>query len=296
MASGTLTSGEYIKHHLTNLTFGKNPQTGEWGLAHTAQEAADMGFWAIHVDTMFWSFLLGGLFVFLFARSASKATADTPSGFQNFVEWIVDFIDGNVKDSFSGKNALVAPLAMTVFVWIFLMNAMDLVPVDLIPWLVGQGAHQLAGADPDHVYWKVVPTTDPNATFGMAIGVFILMLYYSLKIKGVGGFAAELTLHPFEAKNIFIKIIFIPVNFLLEFVSLIAKPISQSLRLFGNMYAGEMIFILIALMYNAGLVLGIVGGGLQFVWAVFHILIITLQAFIFMVLTVVYMDMAHQEH
>jgi F-type H+-transporting ATPase subunit a len=130
----------------------------------------------------------------------------------------------------------------------------------------------------------------------MAIGVFGLMLYYSLKNKGVGGFAAELTLHPFEAKNIFIKILFIPINFFLEFVSLIAKPISHSLRLFGNMYAGEMIFILIALMYNAGIVLGLVGGGLQFVWAVFHILIITLQAFIFMTLTVVYMDMAHQEH
>lgn len=287
MASGTLTSSEYIKHHLTNLTFGKNPQTGEWGLAHTAQEAADMGFWAIHVDTMFWSLLLGGLFVFLFARSASRATAGTPSGFQNFVEWIVDFIDDSVRDSFSGRNALIAPLALTVFVWIFLMNAMDLVPVDLIPWLFGMlGIH----------FQKVVPTTDPNATFGMAIGVFILMLYYSIKIKGVGGFAAELTLHPFEAKNIFIKIIFIPINFFLEFVSLIAKPISHSLRLFGNMYAGEMIFILIALMYNAGVVMGLVGGGLQFVWAVFHILIITLQAFIFMTLTVVYMDMAHQEH
>jgi len=263
MASGTLTSSEYIKHHLTNLTFGKNPQTGEWGFAHTAQEAADMGFWAIHVDTMFWSLLLGGLFVFLFARSASKATVGTPSGFQNFVEWIVDFIDHSVRDSFSGKNALIAPLALTVFVWIFLMNAMDLVPVDLIPWLFGMlGIH----------FQKVVPTTDLNATFGMAIGVFILMLYYS------------------------IKIIFIPINFFLEFVSLIAKPISHSLRLFGNMYAGEMIFILIALMYNAGIVLGLVGGGLQFVWAVFHILIITLQAFIFMTLTVVYMDMAHQEH
>jgi F-type H+-transporting ATPase subunit a len=296
MASGTQTSGDYIKHHLTNMTFGKNPETGEWGLAHTAQEAADMGFWAIHVDTMFWSILLGGLFVFLFARAAKKATADTPSGFQNFVEWIVDFIDDSVRGSFSGKNALIAPLALTVFVWIFLMNAMDLVPVDLIPWIVGQAAHLLTGADPHHVYWKVVPTTDPNATFGMAIGVFILMLYYSFKIKGVGGFAAELTLHPFEAKNIFIKILFIPINFFLEFVSLIAKPISHSLRLFGNMYAGEMIFILIALMYNAGLILGVFGGGLQFVWAVFHILIITLQAFIFMTLTVVYMDMAHQEH
>ena len=286
MSAETITSSEYIKHHLTNLTFGRHVD-GHWGMAHSAEEAKEMGFWAIHVDTMFWSLLLCIFFVVLFSRVAKKATAGVPSGMQNFVEWLVDFINDSVRGSFSGKNDLVAPLALTIFVWIFLMNAMDLVPVDVIPWLSQKmGVH----------YMKVVSTTDPNATFGMAIGVFVLTLYYSIKIKGPGGFVGELVFQPFEAKNPLLKLLFIPVNFLLEFVSLIARPISHSLRLFGNMYAGEMIFILIALMYGAGFGLGIFGGGLQFVWAVFHILIITLQAFIFMTLTIVYLDMAHNEH
>jgi F-type H+-transporting ATPase subunit a len=295
MAGDTLTSGEYIKHHLTNLTFGKHPDHG-WMLAHTADEAGEMGFWAIHVDTMFWSIVLGAFFLWLFMRAARSATAGTPGKLQNFVEWIVEFIETSVKGSFSARNELVAPLALTIFVWIFLMNAMDLVPVDLLPWLVGQGAHLLFGADPHHVYWKIVPTTDPNATFGMAIGVFILILYYSIRIKGVGGFVGELALQPFQSKNLVVKILFVPVNLILEGVALIAKPVSLALRLFGNMYAGEMIFILIALMYSAGAAFGIFGGVLQLGWAIFHILIITLQAFIFMTLTVVYLDMAHQEH
>ncbi|MEN8213239.1 MAG: F0F1 ATP synthase subunit A [Pseudomonadota bacterium] len=286
MSAETVTSSEYIRHHLTNLTFGRHAD-GHWGLAHSADEIKEMGFWAIHVDTMFWSLLLGALFVFLFSRAARSATAGVPSGLQNFVEWLVEFVNDSVRGSFSGKNDLVAPLALTVFVWIFLMNLMDLVPVDVIPELAKMlGIHHM----------KVVSTTDPNATFGMAIGVFILTLYYTLKIKGVGGFMGELTLQPFEAKNPLVKLLFIPVNFLLEFVSLIAKPISLSLRLFGNMYAGEMIFILIAIMYSAGMGMGLFGGVLQFAWAVFHILIITLQAFIFMTLTIVYLDMAHTEH
>ena len=167
------------------------------------------------------------------------------------------------------------------------MNLMDLVPVDLIPMLFS-----MLGVP----YQKVVPTTDPNVTIGMALAVFFLMLYYSFKVKGASGFAAELTMHPFEAKNPILKILFIPVNLFLEGVSLISKPISHALRLFCNMYAGEMIFILIALMFGSSVVLNLAGAGLQFVWAVFHILIITLQAFIFMVLTIVYMDMAHQTH
>ena len=295
MAGDTLTSGEYIKHHLTNLTFGKHPEHG-WTLAHGADEAREMGFWAIHVDTMFWSIVLGAFFLWLFMRAARGATAGTPGRLQNFVEWIVEFIDSSVRGSFSARNELVAPLALTIFVWIFLMNLMDLVPVDLLPWLVGQGAHLLFDADPHHVYWKVVPTTDPNATFGMAIGVFILILYYSIKIKGIGGFVGELSLQPFQSKNPVVKLLFIPINLILEGVALIAKPVSLALRLFGNMYAGEMIFILIALMYSAGVVFGVFGGVLQLGWAIFHILIITLQAFIFMTLTVVYLDMAHQEH
>ena len=284
MAGGTQTSTEYIQHHLQNLTFGRHAD-GHWGIAHGAQEAKDMGFWAIHLDSMFWSILLGALFVWFFKKAADKATAGEPSKVVNFVEWIIDFVDENVRDSFTGKNDLVAPMALTLFCWIFLMNLMDLVPVDLIPMLLS-----LVGVP----YQKVVATTDPNITFGMALGVFALMIYYSFKIKGAGGFIGELTLHPFEAKNPIIKILFIPINLFLEGVSLLSKPLSHSLRLFGNLYAGEMIFILIALMYGSNVILSVFGGGLQFVWAVFHILIITLQAFIFMVLTIVYMDMAHK--
>lgn len=295
MSADTLTSSEYIKHHLTNLTYGKFPD-GHWGLAHTAEEAKEMGFWAIHLDTMFWSIGLGIVFLFFFMKAAKIATSGVPGGLQNFAEWIVEFIDTSVRGSFTAKNDLVAPLSLTIFIWIFLLNAMDLVPVDLIPWLTALGAETFFGADPHHVYMKVVPTTDPNATFGMAIGVFILVLYYSIKIKGVGGFVGELTLQPFSSNNPIVNALFIPVNFLLEFVSLIAKPISLALRLFGNMYAGEMIFILIAIMYSAGVVLGLFGGVLQLGWAIFHILIITLQAFIFMTLTIVYLDMAHHEH
>ena len=291
----TITTGEYIKHHLTNMTFGKLPD-GSWGLAHSTEEAAQMGFWAIHVDTMFWSLFLGGAFVLSFSKAARKATAGVPGGWQNFVEWVMDFINENVRGSFTAKNDIVAPMALTIFIWVFLMNLMDLVPVDLIPLAVGWLGAALFGVDPHHVYWKVVPTTDPNATFGMSIGVFLLIIYYSIKMKGMGGFIGELTGMPFEAKNPIMKIVFFPVNLLLEGVNLIAKPLSLSLRLFGNLYAGEMIFILIALMYSGGVILGIFGGALQFVWAVFHILVITLQAFIFMVLTIVYLDMAHQEH
>ena len=297
MAGETLTSSQYIKHHLQNLTFGQLPD-GTWGLAHSAEEAKEMGFWAVHVDTLGFSIVLGLLFLWLFRMAARRATAGVPGGLQNFVEWIVEFIDGTVRGSFTGRNPLVAPLAMTIFIWIFLMNLMDLIPVDWLPkgaeWL----GVSLFGADPHHVYLKVVPTTDPNATFGMAIAVFILVLFYSIKIKGVGGFLGELTLHPFSSKNLLVQGLFIPVNLVLEGISLIAKPVSLALRLFGNLYAGEMIFILIALLYSGGVVWASLGGVLQLLWAVFHILIITLQAFIFMVLTVVYLDMAHavQEH
>ena len=287
MASGeTITSSEYISHHLTNLTFGQFPD-GHWGIAHSAAEAKEMGFWALHLDSMFWSVGLAVLFSWFFYKAAKNATAGVPSGLQNFVELMVDFTNTSVKGSFSGRNPLVAPLALTVFVWVFLMNVMDLVPVDLIPWLSSAvGIH----------YMKVVPSTDPNITFAMALGVFALIIYYSIKVKGVGGFIGELTGMPFQTSNLLLKPIFFLVNLVLEGVNLIAKPISLSLRLFGNMYAGEMIFILIALMYSGGVGLGLFGGFLQFVWAVFHILVITLQAFIFMTLTIVYLDMAHSEH
>jgi F-type H+-transporting ATPase subunit a len=279
MAGEAHTSAEYIKHHLQNLTFGQHPD-GTWGLAHSAAEAKAMGFWAIHLDTLGMSILLGVVFLYLFRKAAARATAGVPGGLQNFVEWVVEFIDSSVRGSFTGRNPLVAPLALTIFIWIFLLNLMDLVPIDWIPGLMG------ALGLP---HFKLVPTTDPNATFGMAIGVFILILYYSIKMKGVGGFFGELAFQPFGKWGM-------PANLLLEGVNLVAKPVSLALRLFGNLYAGEMIFILIALMFSGGVVMFLTGGVLQWAWAVFHVLIITLQAFIFMTLTIVYLDMAHQEH
>jgi F-type H+-transporting ATPase subunit a len=298
MSSEALTTSGYIKHHLSNLTYGRFPEgyehAGHWGFAHNATDAHAMGFWAIHVDTMFWSITLGALFLLLFARVARTASTGVPSGLQNFVEWVVEFVDSIVKGTFTGRNAMVAPMALTIFVWVFLINFMDLIPVDWLPQLAGLAGSSLFGLDPHHVYMRVVPSTDPNATFGMSLAVFLLMLFYSLRIKGVGGFLSELTLHPFSSHNRLVQLLFIPINFLLEFVALLAKPLSLSLRLYGNMFAGEMIFILIALMYGGGMALGVFGGLLQIGWAIFHILIITLQAYIFMVLTVVYMDLAYQ--
>ncbi|SHL44943.1 F0F1 ATP synthase subunit A [Phytopseudomonas punonensis] len=287
MAAAETASG-YIQHHLQNLTFGQHPVNG-WGFAHTAQEAKEMGFWAFHLDTLGISVVLGLVFILLFKAAAKRATSGQPGGLQNFVEVLVEFVDGSVKDTFHGRNALIAPLALTIFVWIFLMNLMDLVPVDWIP----MAAAKIAGDE--HLFFRAVPTTDPNATLGMALSVFALIIFYSIKVKGIGGFLGELTLHPFSAKNIFVKILLIPVNFLLEFVTLIAKPVSLALRLFGNLYAGELIFILIAVMFGGGILLAALAGVLQWAWAVFHLIIITLQAFIFMMLTIVYLSMAHED-
>ncbi|MDP2827343.1 MAG: F0F1 ATP synthase subunit A [Sulfuricellaceae bacterium] len=286
MSGEAHTSGEYIKHHLQNLTYG--PLTGEESahVAHSAAEAKEMGFWAINLDTTIIAFVLGAVFLFFFARAAQRATTGVPSGLQNFVEWVVEFIDTSVRGSFTSRNDMVAPLALTLFAWVLLMNLMDLLPIDYLPMLAG------ALGVP---FLKVVPTTDPNATFGMSIAVFILVIYYSIKIKGLGGFVGELTLQPFGKLGL-------PANIFLEGVNLIAKPISLALRLFGNMYAGEMIFILIAIMgASASVTLGgsVLFGSqilLSLGWAIFHILIVTLQAFIFMTLTIVYLDMAHQEH
>jgi len=281
---GDPTVSDYIRHHLQNLTFGNHPEHG-WSIAHGPEQAKEMGFLAFHIDTIFFSIGLGVLFLWWFHKVARKATAGVPGAAQNFAEWIIDFINENVRGSFSGKNDMVAPLAFTLFIWILLQNLMDLVPVDLLPWIA------TAIGIP---YLKVVPSTDPNATFGMSLGVFALVIYYSIKMKGAKGFASELTLHPFESKNPLLMALFVPINLLLEGVNLIAKPVSHSLRLFGNLYAGEMIFILIAVMYSSGFVLGTFGIALQWAWAVFHVLIVLLQAFIFMVLTIVYLDMAHQ--
>ena len=271
-------SAEYIQHHLTNLTYGQLPD-GSWGFAETGQQASEMGFYSIHVDSMFWSLLLAIVFCSLFRVVASSATSGVPGLLQCSIEALVDFIDELTTSIFQHKNPLIAPLALTIFVWVFLMNFMDLIPVDWIPQL----AH-FVGIN----YMKVVPSTDPNVTMAMAFSVFILILYYSIKQKGLGGFIKELTSHPLPSKWA------IPVNLLLELVNLIAKPISLGLRLFGNMYAGEMIFILIALMFSASFGIALFGGLLHWVWAVFHILIITLQAFIFSVLTIVYLAQAYE--
>lgn len=284
------TASGYIQHHLQNLTFGRLPN-GDWGFAHTAEQAKEMGFWAFHVDTLGWSVLLGVVFLFIFRLAAKKATSGQPGGLQNFVEVMVEFVDTSVKDTFHGRNPLIAPLALTVFVWIFLLNLIDLVPVDYLPML----AAKITGDE--HLFFRAVATTDPNATLGLSISVFALIVFYSIKVKGIGGFLGELTLHPFSSKNIVVQILLIPVNFLLEFVTLIAKPVSLALRLFGNMYAGELIFILIAVMFGSRMfLLSALGVALNWAWAVFHILIITLQAFIFMMLTIVYLSMAHEDN
>lgn len=269
------TSGEYIEHHLTNLQVCKVDGEIVWN-----QCAGN--FWALNVDSLVVSVLLGLLFLFLFRKVAKKSSSGVPGKFQTAIEMAVQFVDDSVKDTFHGKSSLIAPLALTIFIWVFLMNLMDLIPVDWLPF-----AAESMGVP----YLKVVPTTDVNITFAMSISVFILIVFYSIKMKGVGGFVKELTLHPIAPPTKGIGLLAAPFiiafNFILESVALIAKPVSLSLRLFGNMYAGELIFILIAL-------IGWYQLPLHFMWAVFHILVITLQAFIFMMLTVVYLSLAQE--
>ncbi len=271
------TASDYINHHLTNLQVCRID--GEWVWNHC--EAGLFSANTLNVDSMAIAVLLGFGFLYLFRRVAKKATSGRPGKLQTFIELIVGFVDGSVKDAFPGRNKLIAPLSLTIFIWVFLMNLMDLIPVDWLP-----EAAAAVGIE----YLKVVPTTDPNITFAMSLSVFVLVIYYSIKIKGFGGFTKELTMHPFTPPTRGVGIIaapfFIAFNFILEGVSLLSKPLSLSLRLFGNMYAGELIFILIAL-------LGLYQLPLHFGWAVFHILVITLQAFIFMVLTIVYLSQAH---
>ncbi|HET9330356.1 MAG TPA: F0F1 ATP synthase subunit A, partial [Steroidobacteraceae bacterium] len=267
---------DYIVHHETFLS-NKVPQ----GI---------VDFTAINLDTVFFSVLLAVLFGGAFYIAARRATIGGPGKFQLFVEVLVDFVDKQVKDTFHGTSKLIAPLALTIFSWILLFNIMDLVPVDLLP-----AAARQAGFE----HLKVVPTTDLNATFAMSLSVFVLIIFYSIKMKGFLGFVSELTLHPFNSKNVFLQALLVPVNFLLESVTLLARPVSLSLRLYGNLYAGEMIFLLIAVLtLQRGLDSLLSVGGwasiiaqliLGMVWSIFHILIIVLQAFIFMVLTIVYL-------
>jgi len=288
-----LTSIGYINHHLTNWTYGKFPD-GSWGFAHSAEEAASMGFTAIHVDSMIWSIFLGVIVMFFLRSIAKGFRSEEPSKVQCFVESLFEFAQDTKDSSFTkhAKNDYIAPMALTIFVWVFMMNLMDLVPIDWLPTLAaliaGESWSQITTSGA-HTYMKVVPSTDVNVALGMAFSVFIMIIYYSLKVKGPVGFAKELSFQPFGPK-------LLPFNLLLETVALLAKPLSLGLRLFGNMYAGELIFILIAIMYGAGWGLGIMGGFAQFGWAVFHILVITLQAYIFMMLTTVYLSQAHEDH
>ncbi|GGC66570.1 F0F1 ATP synthase subunit A [Marinobacter halophilus] len=282
---------EYIQHHLQNLTYGKLPagyervdpytsdvtvlQEAGWTFARTSAEATDMGFMAFHVDTLGWSIFMGILFLTIFRLVARKATSGVPSGMQNMVEMVFEFVQTIVRDGFHGRNPVIAPLALTMFVWIFLMNSLKLIPVDFIP----QIAHAM-GLE----YFKIVPTTDPNGTFGISIGVFLLIIFYSIKVKGLGGFGKELSFTPFNHWAL------IPFNLVLEIIGLLTKPLSLALRLFGNMYAGEVVFILIAILPFW------VQWTLNVPWAIFHILVITLQAFIFTTLSVVYLSQAHEDH
>lgn len=271
--SGTV---EYIQHHLTNLCWGDcDPVT---------HQAA--GFWAFHMDTIFFSVVLGILIIFVAKRVGANLQTGTPGGFQNFVESIIDFVAQQVKDTFPGSNPIIGPLALTIFVWVWLMNFMDLIPVDLLPEL-----GKLIGVD----YLKVVPTTDLNATLAMALVVFALTLYYNIKIKGIGGYIKMFLFHPFGKFAM-------PVNIVMTAIEELAKPLSLALRLFGNLFAGELVFLLIALI-GGTLTVGFFGYVfwwplqvlLDLGWLIFHLLVITLQAFIFMVLTIVYLGMAHTE-
>ncbi|AKR79248.1 F0F1 ATP synthase subunit A [Edwardsiella sp. LADL05-105] len=272
MSAGEIsTPQEYIGHHLNNLQL--DLRTFELVNPHDGPAS----FWTLNIDSMFFSVVLGLIFLALFRKVAKNATSGVPGKFQTAVELIIGFVDGSVRDMYNGKSKLIAPLALTIFVWVFLMNLMDLVPIDFLPYI----AEHWMGLPA----LRVVPSADVNITLSMALGVFILILFYSIKMKGVGGFVKELTLQPFNHP------VFIPVNLILEGVSLLSKPVSLGLRLFGNMYAGELIFILIA-----GLLPWWSQWLLNVPWAIFHILIITLQAFIFMVLTIVYLSMASEEH
>ena len=269
-AAGPANSTEYITHHLAHYKVGE-------------------GFWTFHIDTLFMSIVLGILTLGLFWSASRNATAGVPSKWQAFVEIVVEFIDTTVKEVFHLDRRFLAPLALTIFVWVFMMNAMDLLPLDLPGKIAALfGIH----------YWRVVPTADANTTFAMSLTVLVVVIYFTLKAKGAGGYVHELFCAPFGSN----PVLWIP-NFFLNLVELLSKPVSLAMRLFGNMYAGELVFMLIALL-GAGAATLTIGSALGFVgqllmgsaWAIFHILIITLQAFIFMVLTVVYSAMATEHH
>jgi F-type H+-transporting ATPase subunit a len=268
-AGQELTPTGYISHHLTNLHIGE-------------------GFWTFHVDTILMGWFTGLLGLGIFYLVARKATSGVPGRLQGFIELIVEFVDDTVKGVFPGSRRFLGPLALTIFVWVFMMNLMDLLPID---WV----ATVASGAGLGH--WKPVPTTDLNTTFAMSLTIFLLTLFFSFKAKGVGGFMHELFTAPFGSN----PLLWIP-NLLLNIIEYLSKPVSLAMRLFGNMYAGELIFMLLGLLGTlaavsvGGVLAGVTAGALYWAWAVFHILIILLQAFIFMVLSTVYIAMAHEHH
>ena len=266
-----ITATQYIHHHITYMTVGE-------------------GFWAVHLDTVLFAFGLGALFFISFYMAARKATAGVPGPWQNFVEIVITFVDDQIKAIFGADrhSTLIAPLALTIFVWVWLMNFMDMVPVDLLP-RAAQIIGGWFGYAPHEVYLKVVPTNDLNQTFAMSLSVLLLMLWFSFTVKGPIGYLKELVTHPFHSGTLALDLLLAPINLLLNIVETIAKPVSLSLRLFGNLYAGELIFMLIAL-------IGIWQLPLHLAWAIFHVLIIVLQAFIFMMLTIVYLSQAHEHH
>lgn len=271
-SSGGLTG--YIQHHLT-----QNREVLESGAV-------------VHVDTVLVSALLGAIFCLWFWAMARKSTAGVPSKGQAAIELIVEFVDGQVKDVFHGSRKFIAPFALTIFMWVFLMNAMDLLPLDMVPW----GVQVAAGAEAaEHTYWRMVPTADLNTTFAMSTVVFLLTIFYSIKAKGGWGFTKELFTSPFHAEGTLAKVVLLLPNFGLNVVEYLSKPVSLAMRLFGNMYGGELVFMLIAGLAASWWTFAF-GVAFGWMWAVFHILIILLQAFIFMVLSVVYLAMAHEHH
>jgi len=276
--------GEYITHHITFLT-NKVPH----GL---------IDFSAVNIDSVFFSVLLAVLFGGGFYLAARKATTGVPTPFQNFVEAVVEAVDSQVKEVFQGTSKLIAPLALTIFCWVFLFNTMDLLPVDLLP---GVATSRWVGLS----HLRIVPSADINIAFGMSLTVFALVIFYSVKVKGLVGFLSGFVLHPLRVKNPLFQIPLSLFNLVVEVPTFLAKPVSLALRLYGNMYAGEMVFVLIALLTlsvgfrdlaSIGGWIGIVGSILLgLAWSIFHILIVTLQAFIFMMLTVVYLSQALEE-
>ena len=284
---GPETSAEYITHHLQNLQVCKVGDDWVWN-------ECSGNFWTLNVDSMFWSLALGALFYFLFRSVAKRSSVAKPTKFQAAIEMVIQAVDSSVKDTFHGSSRLIAPLALTIFAWVFFMNFMDLVPVDWIPVVVAQWIFGIP-------YMKVVPTTDVNITFGMSFAVFFLILFYTHKAKGPFALVYDLMLHPIAPSfktplGIIASVPIMAFNLILELVALFAKPLSLSLRLFGNMFAGELIFILIAVMFSGNLFVAGLGGLAHLGWAIFHLLIVTLQAFIFMMLTVVYLSLASEKH